>query len=154
MLTVLVFVVVLGVFQTVNKGLALSEERLGADALLVPKYAATKGDDLLFAAIPENIYIPIEMVEEVKRFDGIAAMTPQFYCQTLALSCCGPGEEARVIGYEPTNDLDEHWSEEIIRVLKEQTEKGTAVVMVTHNSRWAQKATRRCRLEVCTGGYR
>ena len=96
---------VLGVFQTVNQGLALSEERLGADAVLVPKYAAAKGDDLLFTAIPENIYMPIEMVEEVKQFEGIAAMTPQFYCQTLALSCCEPGEEARIIGYDPTTDF-------------------------------------------------
>ena len=52
-----------------------------------------------------------------------------------------------ILADEPTNDLDEHWSEEIIRILKEQTEKGTAVVMVTHNSRWAGMANRRCRLE-------
>ena len=52
-----------------------------------------------------------------------------------------------ILADEPTNDLDEHWSEEIIRILKEQTQKGTAVVMVTHNSRWAQSATRRLRLE-------
>ena len=56
-------------------------------------------------------------------------------------------DPALILADEPTNDLDEHWSEEIIRVLKEQTEKGTAVVMVTHNSRWAKEATRRCRLE-------
>lgn len=52
-----------------------------------------------------------------------------------------------ILADEPTNDLDEHWSEEIIRILKEQTEKGTAVVMVTHNARWASAATRRMRLE-------
>ena len=52
-----------------------------------------------------------------------------------------------ILADEPTNDLDEHWSEEIIRILKEQAEKGTAVVMVTHNSRWASAATRRLRLE-------
>ena len=54
---------------------------------------------------------------------------------------------ALILADEPTNDLDEYWSHEIIRILKEQTEKGTAVVMVTHNSRWAENATRRCRLE-------
>ena len=54
---------------------------------------------------------------------------------------------ALILADEPTNDLDEHWSQEIIRILKEQTQKGTAVVMVTHNSRWANQATRRCRLE-------
>ena len=52
-----------------------------------------------------------------------------------------------ILADEPTNDLDEHWSQEMIRILKEQTEKGTAVVMVTHNSRWAEHATRRLRLE-------
>ena len=52
-----------------------------------------------------------------------------------------------ILADEPTNDLDEHWSEEIIRILKEQTEKGTAVVMVTHNARWAGMATKRLRLE-------
>ena len=52
-----------------------------------------------------------------------------------------------ILADEPTNDLDDHWSQEMIRILKEQTEKGTAVVMVTHNSRWAGMANRRCRLD-------
>lgn len=52
-----------------------------------------------------------------------------------------------ILADEPTNDLDEHWSTEMIRILKEQTQKGTAVVMVTHNSTWFQHATRRMRLE-------
>ena len=105
MLTVLVFVMVLGVFQTVNRGLALSRERLGADAVLIPKYASADGSDLLFTAIPENIYMPAEVVEHAKELKGVAAMTPQFYCQTLALSCCEPGEEARIIGYDSATDF-------------------------------------------------
>ena len=105
MLTVMVFVMVLGIFQTVNQGLALSRERLGADAILMPKYSNAKGDDLLFTAMPENIYMPIEVVEQARELDGIAAMTPQFYCQTLALGCCDPGEEARIIGYDSATDF-------------------------------------------------
>ena len=105
MLTVMVFVMVLGVFQTVNQGLALSRERLGADAVLIPKYASADGSDLLFTAIPENIYMPIEVVEQAKELEGVAVMTPQFYAQTLALSCCEPGEEARIIGYDSSSDF-------------------------------------------------
>ena len=56
-------------------------------------------------------------------------------------------DPALILADEPTNDLDEYWSEEIMRVLQEQARKGTAVVMVTHNSRWAGMANRRCRLE-------
>ena len=104
-LTVLVFVMVMGIFQTVNQGLALSRERLGADAILMPRYSNAKGDDLLFTAMPENIYMPIEVVEQAKQLDGVAAMSPQFYCQTLALGCCDPGEEARIIGYDPETDF-------------------------------------------------
>ena len=105
MLTVMVFVMVLGVFQTVNQGLALSRERLGADALLMPKYSTAKADDLLFTAMPENFYMPIEVVEQAKELDGIAAMTPQFYCQTLEMGCCEPGEEVRIIGYDSSTDF-------------------------------------------------
>ena len=105
MLTVLVFVMVLGIFQTVSQGLALSRERLGADEVLIPKYSAAKGDDLLFTAMPENIYMPIEVVEQAKELDGIAAMTPQFYCQTLELGCCEPGEAVRIIGYDSETDF-------------------------------------------------
>ena len=115
MLTVLIFVMVLGVFQTVNQGLTLSRERLGADAVLIPKYSAAKGDDLLFTAMPENIYMPMETLEQAKQLDGVAAMTPQFYCQTLELGCCEPGEAVRIIGYDSETDfllkpyLDEAW---------------------------------------------
>lgn len=56
-------------------------------------------------------------------------------------------EPALILADEPTNDLDEYWSCEIINILKEQAEKGSAVVMVTHNTRWAQQANRRCKLE-------
>ena len=105
MLTVMVFVMVLGVFQTVNRGLSLSRERLGADAVLIPKYATADGGDLLFTAIPENIYMDATVLEDAKQLDGVAAMTPQFYAQTLALSCCEPGEEARIIGYDSETDF-------------------------------------------------
>lgn len=54
---------------------------------------------------------------------------------------------ALILADEPTNDLDEHWAREIIRILKEQTGQGTAVVMVTHNTRWADVADRRCCLD-------
>lgn len=52
-----------------------------------------------------------------------------------------------ILADEPTNDLDEHWSLEIIDSLREAAEQGAGVVMVTHNTQWAQQANRRCRLE-------
>ncbi len=105
MLTVMVFVMVLGVFQTVNRGLTLSRERLGADAVLVPKYSSVDGGELLFTAMPENVYMPATVLEQAKELHGIAAMTPQFYAQSLALGCCDPGEEVRIIGIDSASDF-------------------------------------------------
>ena len=105
MLTMLVFVVVMGIFQVATQGLELSRERLGADAILVPKYTSATGGDLLFTAMPENIYMPVEVVEQAKQLEGVAAVTPQFYSQTLDLSCCDTGSEKRIVGYDPSSDF-------------------------------------------------
>ena len=104
-LTIFVFVMVMGIFQVVTQGLELSRERLGADAILVPKYASASGSDLLFTALPENIYMDNEVLEQAKELDGIAAVTPQFYNQTLDLSCCDTGTERRIVGYDFETDF-------------------------------------------------
>ena len=104
-LTIFVFVMVMGIFQVVTQGLALSRERLGADALLVPKYASATGSDLLFTALPENIYMDAQVLEQAKQLEGVAALTPQFYNQTLDLSCCDTGTQRRIVGYDPETDF-------------------------------------------------
>ena len=104
-MTILVFVMVMGIFQVVTQCLALSRERLGADAILVPKYASASGSDLLFTALPENIYMDAEILEQAKDLEGVAAVTPQFYNQTLDMSCCETGTEKRIVGYDPETDF-------------------------------------------------
>ena len=104
-LTIFVFVMVMGIFQVVTEGLALSRERLGADAILVPKYASATGSDLLFTALPENIYMDAAVLEQAKQLEGVEAMTPQFYNQTLDSSCCDTGTERRIVGYDAETDF-------------------------------------------------
>ena len=104
-LTIFVFVMVMGIFQVVTEGLELSRERLGADAILVPKYASATGSDLLFTALPENIYMDAAVLEQAKQLEGVAAMTPQFYNQTLDASCCDAGTELRIVGYDAETDF-------------------------------------------------
>ena len=52
-----------------------------------------------------------------------------------------------ILADEPTNDLDEHWAEQIVLLLQEEARRGAAVVMVTHNSRWSAHASIRYRLD-------
>jgi len=105
LLTVAVFVISFGVWQTMRQGLALSRERLGADAVLLPKYAAVDGGDLLFSSMPQNIYMPAQVIAQAAQMDGVAAASPQFYVQTLALSCCDPESEVRIIGFDAETDF-------------------------------------------------
>ena len=52
-----------------------------------------------------------------------------------------------ILADEPTNDLDNTWAEEIIKILQEEAARGAGVIMVTHNTTWSQKAGRRCYIE-------
>ncbi|MDD3894251.1 MAG: ABC transporter ATP-binding protein [Syntrophomonadaceae bacterium] len=52
-----------------------------------------------------------------------------------------------ILADEPTNDLDDVWAKVILQLFVEAIHKGCAVVMVTHNHRWAADATVRYRME-------
>ncbi|MEG0898106.1 MAG: ATP-binding cassette domain-containing protein [Oscillospiraceae bacterium] len=52
-----------------------------------------------------------------------------------------------ILADEPTNDLDDTWSEKIINMLIEKSKSGCAVIMVTHNNKWAKRAFSRYVLE-------
>ena len=56
-------------------------------------------------------------------------------------------EPKLILADEPTNDLDDIWAEKIVTLLQEEAKRGAAVVMVTHNTHWAEQAIRRLRLE-------
>ncbi len=45
-----------------------------------------------------------------------------------------------ILADEPTNDLDEYWAERIVSILREEADRGAAVIMVSHNSRWSRCA--------------
>lgn len=104
-LTVLTFVVMLGVFTTMNQGLKLSQERLGADAVILPEEASTDGYELLFTANPENVYMPASILDSITALDDVAAASPQFYAQTLSGGCCDFGPEMRVVGFDQDTDF-------------------------------------------------
>lgn len=48
-----------------------------------------------------------------------------------------------VLADEPTNDLDEKWAQKVIELLKDECRKGAAVIMVTHNDKWLDDATKK-----------
>ncbi len=104
-LTVFTFVLVFGVFVTTRYGLNMSEERLGADAIIVPTDADLDGYDLLFTSNPESVYMDMDVMEEVRKLDGVAEVSPQFFSQTVDGGCCDFGMSMRVVGFDPDSDF-------------------------------------------------
>lgn len=54
---------------------------------------------------------------------------------------------ALILADEPTNDLDDLWAEKVVSLLQEEAQRGAAVVMVTHNTRWSAQASSHYRLD-------
>ena len=105
MMTVFTFVLVLGVFITMEQGLSLSRERLGADVVILPEEANVDGYELLFTANPENVYMDASLLDEIAKQEGVAAVSPQFYSQTVDGTCCDFGYEMRIIGFDQNSDF-------------------------------------------------
>lgn len=57
------------------------------------------------------------------------------------------GSHSLILADEPTNDLDDLWAETVIHLLAERAREGCCVVMVTHNDKWACRASSRYLLE-------
>lgn len=51
-----------------------------------------------------------------------------------------------ILADEPTNDLDNKWSSEVMTILHEECSRGAAVIMVTHNDRLTNEADKVYRL--------
>lgn len=51
-----------------------------------------------------------------------------------------------ILADEPTNDLDEHCAEIVMELFRQFTEKGGAVVMVTHHPRYSSMCSKQYRL--------
>ena len=104
-LTVFTFVLIFGVFVTTRQGLNKSSERLGADAIIVPTGADIDGYSLLFTSNPESVYMDIGIMDEVKKLDGVAEVSPQFFSQTVDGGCCDFGTSMRLVGFDPESDF-------------------------------------------------
>lgn len=105
MLAIFIFVVVFSVFQVMQQGINLSENRLGADVMVLPDKAKASTYETLFTALPENVYMNKEIVDKISNVKGIEDISPEFFTQTLEGDCCSFGEEIRVVGYDSKTDF-------------------------------------------------
>ena len=103
--TLLMFALMLYSFG-VYDGIELSEQRSGADVLLVPKDAASEVSDsaLLFTGVPFHMYISADIVDQARDLFGVKQVTGQFFAQTIPMACCTPDTETRIVGVDFSTD--------------------------------------------------
>ncbi|MDD5806795.1 MAG: ABC transporter permease, partial [Eggerthellales bacterium] len=104
---IVVFVVTVS-FATVSSvkhGLELSQDRLGADVMVLPAGASSNAPEVLFTAQPVNVYLDQSVTETVAHMEGVAQCTPQFFTQTVDASCCSVVGVTRVVGVDMESDF-------------------------------------------------
>ncbi len=105
LLTVMVFVMIFAFNTTFQQGVVLSKQRLGADILILPNEAGTDAYTTLYTAEPNNIYMPVEILDSIKKVEGVALASPQLFIQTLNASCCAVDSETRIIAFDMDTDF-------------------------------------------------
>ena len=102
-----VFVVVVSniMVSTLERGVSLARDRLGADVMVLPTGASTNASEVLFTAQPVNVYLPQETIGQVAGVAGVAGVTPQFFTQTVDQSCCSIMGVTRVVGIDLATDF-------------------------------------------------
>jgi len=98
-------VISFSLFLIMQDGLSLSQERLGADVIILPDKAKADAYQTLFTGNPANVYIPKNITEKVSEIEGVEQASPQFFTQTLTGGCCSYGEEIRLVGYDEKTDF-------------------------------------------------
>jgi putative ABC transport system permease protein len=92
----------------VTTGIESSLNQMGADILVTPDTTGEQEDSIeqiLFIGILANIYMRKDLVDEIRRIDGVQAATAQFFTQTLDASCCSVGGSNRIVGFDQKTDF-------------------------------------------------
>lgn len=93
------------VVSSLENGVRLSRERLGADIMVLPAGASGNTSEVLFCAEPVNVYLDAAAVDQVRAVSGVAAATAQFFTQTVDESCCSVVGITRIVGIDPATDF-------------------------------------------------
>ena len=90
---------------SLQNGLNSYEARLGADIVVVPYEAQTKGsvESIILQGIPGYFYMNTSVLEKIRGMEGVESATPQFYLCSSKAGCCSAS--VQIIGYEPESDF-------------------------------------------------
>jgi len=89
---------------SVASSIKKSSERLGADLVVVPVGARGFAEEFLLESKNTTFYMPISIVEKVKKIDGIEAITHHTYLSSISGLCCDI-MPTRIVAFDPETDF-------------------------------------------------
>lgn len=93
------------IVASLQNGLSSYRARLGADIIVVPNEARSKGtlDDILLQGIPGYFYMDSSKLDKIRSIEGVEVASPQFYLATSSAGCCSTS--VQIIGFDPDTDF-------------------------------------------------
>jgi putative ABC transport system permease protein len=101
-----VFLLVFAVSFTISitSSLEQSSQRLGADLIVVPVGARTVAQEYLLESKKGSFYMPIDIIDKVKKIEGVTATTHQTYISSISGSCCDIIPTG-IVAFDPETDF-------------------------------------------------
>ena len=89
--------------KSLNGGMQSLANRLGADIIVVPQGYDAKIESALLRGEPNSFYFKLEVVDRLKKIEGIERASPQLFVATLSAGCCS--FPLQVIGIDFESDF-------------------------------------------------
>ena len=89
---------------SVASSLKKSSERLGADLVVVPVGARGFAEEFLLESKNTSFYMPMSIIEKVKKIEGIESLTYHTYLSSISGLCCDI-MPTRIVAYNPETDF-------------------------------------------------
>lgn len=91
------------VIQSVKDGLVSTQQRLGADIMVVPEGYEGDLEGVLLCSNPCSIYFTHDITKQLMRIKGIEKSSSQIYIASLSASCCSV--QVQIVAFEPDKDF-------------------------------------------------
>lgn len=89
---------------SVSSSLQKSEDRLGADLVVIPVGARSFAEEYLLESKNTSFYMPISIIDKVKKIEGIDKLTYETYLSTISGLCCDV-PPTRIVAFDQKTDF-------------------------------------------------
>lgn len=90
--------------SSMQNALKIGTYRLGADVLVVPEKYAADARSALLAGEPTSFYMSRDILEKVKKVEGVRKTSPQLFIKPTSFTCCY-NVNAFLVAFDPASDF-------------------------------------------------